>query len=172
MVGRHQRLIFFPYVVESTKVSDSHWFVWKKYIPPSDLAWDSMVEGIFLITKWAVKSRLDFCSQPRNTPTAVQFKYPHIPSRGVIMGVEKDIPQPLNHAIVALLPLTPGPWRNFQPKPRRIPDIHSSSECSLSIAMRSWKIWSCVKWIRNRTLGEKEIWWMLMDFVCCCFLQN
>eukprot|EP00435_Cladocopium_sp_Y103_P068143 s922_g31.t1 len=26
----------------------------------------------------------------RNTPTTLQFKYPHIPSRGVIMGVEQD----------------------------------------------------------------------------------
>lgn len=60
MVGRHQRLIFFSCVVESPKVIDSHWFVGKKYIPPSDLAWDSMVEGIFLITKWAVKSSLTF----------------------------------------------------------------------------------------------------------------
>ena len=60
MVGRHQQLIFFSYVVEPPKVSDSHWFVWKNYIPPSDLAWDSMVEGIFLITKWAVKSSLTF----------------------------------------------------------------------------------------------------------------
>jgi len=34
--------------------------------------------------------QMDYLDMLQNTPTAVQFKYPHIPSRGVIMGVEKD----------------------------------------------------------------------------------
>lgn len=32
----------------------------------------------------------DYLDMLQNTPTTLQFKYPHIPSRGVIMGVEQD----------------------------------------------------------------------------------